>query len=205
MFETRIEMGCHFQGFQRSKKGTVNNAIDPKESSKDLSTQCGKLRCLKDAQGHLFIFTAGIAIGEFSFVIHLLGNPLQHLVDINGRRNTHGLLLRIVTPTVFDTTRKAFARSETGQIWIGGHDSPNGAHVIVKINRMDGDPGGAGFSGRKRDRFVNGSSGTQGSFGVGMQSFSQGSTAMQQWLKGALMRSGWHGDLNICLGVAGGG
>lgn len=138
MLKARIQVRRHFQSLEGSKKGTVNNPIDTKEASKDLSAKGGKLGCLKDPQGLLFV----ILVGEFGFVIDLVGNPGQDLVNVYRSRDTDGVGRCTVRPTVFDPGRKAFASLEGVQVRIRRHDCPNRAHVIVEINRVHGDPCG---------------------------------------------------------------
>ena len=105
MLKARVQVRRHFQCLESSKEAAVNNAVDAKEASENLSTQRGKLGRLKDAQ-RLFLV---IVVGEFGFVIHLIGNPRQDLVNVHGRRDGHGLGTAGIGPSVFHARRKAFS------------------------------------------------------------------------------------------------
>jgi hypothetical protein len=146
MLEATIEVGRHFQGLEGSKKAAVNDTVNAKESSKDLPAQGCKLGRLKDSESLFFV----IVIGKLGFIVHLVGDPAQYLVNVHGSGHGNGVGVAIA-PSVLDTGRKAFAGSKRIEIGISGHDGPDGAHVIVEIDSVDRHPRGARFTRRQSD------------------------------------------------------
>ena len=144
MFEARIEMGRHVQGLQGSKETGINNSVDSKESSEDLPAEGCKLGRLKDTKGFRFI----VVVGKLGIVVHLVGNPAQYFVNVDGRGHGHRFAVA-VGPSVFHPRRKAFAGAKGIQVRIGRHDGPNGAYVVVKVNGVHRYPRGAGLSWRQ--------------------------------------------------------
>jgi hypothetical protein len=146
MLETRVEVRCHFQGFECSKETAVDNSVHTKESSKDLAAQGGKLRSLKDAERFFFI----VIVGKFGLVVHLVSDPTQDFIDVDGSRHRDGFAVTIA-PSVFNTRGKALAWSKRVQVGIRGHDGPNCTDIVVEINSVDGNPRGARFTRGQRD------------------------------------------------------
>lgn len=79
MLEARVQVSGHIQCFERTKEAGVNDAIDTKQASEDLSTQGRELRGLEDSQGLSFI----IVIWEFRFIVDLICDPPQNLFNID--------------------------------------------------------------------------------------------------------------------------
>ena len=147
MLEARIQMRGHFECFQSPKKGAVDNAVDAKESSKNLSTECGKCGCLKDAQCFFFF----IIVWEFGLIIDLFSNPCQYFINIHWSTDTDGDSSSLIGPSIFYSTRKSFSRSKRVQVRIRRHDCPNCRNIIVKVNGMDCHPSSTGFAWRQSD------------------------------------------------------
>lgn len=134
-------MRRHFQGLECSKETAVDDSVHTKESSKDLAAQGGKLRCLKDAERLFFV----VIIGKLGLVVHLVSDPTQDFIDIDGGRHRDGIAVAI-TPSVFDTRGKTLAGSERVQVGVRRHDGPDRADIVVEINSVDGNPRGARFT-----------------------------------------------------------
>jgi len=128
-------MRCHVQGFQCSKKTRINNSVHSKEASKDLPAKGCELGCLEDTERLGFV----VIVGELGIVVHLIGNPAQYFVNVDGCRDGYSFT-GAVGPSVFYSGGKTFTGTEGIQVRIGRHDGPDGAHVIVKVNGVHRDP-----------------------------------------------------------------
>ena len=145
VLKTCIQMWRHSQCFQRSKEAAINYSVHSKESSKNLTTKRCKGWRLKDAQCFLFV----VIVGKLRFVVNLVGDPEKRLFYVRGRWNRNRISVRL-GPAIFYARRVTFARSKGGEEGVIGKNRPNSGGVVVKVDRMNGNPARTAFAGRKR-------------------------------------------------------
>lgn len=166
MLKASVEFCCHIEGLYGTKEARVDDAVDSKETAKDLSAEGRKLLRLEDLQCLGFI----VIIRKLAFIIDLIRNPIKNLIDVYWRRDRDGI--SSVRPTVLDPRGETLSGTEGIEVGIRRHDGPDGTDVIVKVNRVHGDPSRAGLSRGERHGLAQTPSGAQRAFRVGVQPIS---------------------------------
>mmetsp|Transcript_39458 Transcript_39458/g.85088 ORF Transcript_39458/g.85088 Transcript_39458/m.85088 type:complete len:326 (-) Transcript_39458:132-1109(-) len=181
MLKTRIQMRRHLQRLQRPKETTVNNPVHPKKPPKNLPAKRRKLRRLKNPQRLRLV----VIVRKLGLVINLIGDPLQHLLDVHGSAHAdrRGVPAAPLAPPVFHPGRKPLPGTKAVEVGILGHDGPYGGDVVVEVDGVDGDPSGAGFALGEGDGVVEGAAGAEGLFGVAVESIAEGSGAVTEGLE----------------------
>lgn len=176
-------MRRHPQGFQGTKERGVNNAIDTKQSSKDLSAQGRKGGSLEYAEGLLLV----VVVWEFGLVVDLVDYPLEDFFDVEGRGYGYGggVAAGSFGPAVFDAGGEAFARVEGAQVGVGGHDCPDCGDVVVEVDCVDCYPSRTRFTRWEGYSFSDTSTSSQSSFRISVQSITHRPTSMTEWLEGS--------------------
>jgi hypothetical protein len=68
VFEARVEMRSHIESLKRSEETRVNDAIDSKDATKNLTAESRKLWRLKNTQGDFIV----LIVGKLIWIIHLV-------------------------------------------------------------------------------------------------------------------------------------
>mmetsp|Transcript_17741 Transcript_17741/g.36964 ORF Transcript_17741/g.36964 Transcript_17741/m.36964 type:complete len:313 (+) Transcript_17741:321-1259(+) len=183
VLETRIQMRRHLQRLQGPEEGAVNDAVDPKEPAEDLAAQRRELRRLKDPERLGLV----VVVGELGLVVDLVGDPLQHLLDVHRRRHGHrrGVPPAALAPPVLHAGREALPGPERIQVGVLGHDGPDGGHVVVEVDGVDGHPAGARLARRQGHGVVQRPAGAERLFRVAVQAVAEGAAAVAEGLEGA--------------------